>query len=179
MRNRSTIEVICMDCSISYQKRIDGLKNWSGMCRNCANRKAASSDKKKVPMPKCKNCNKESRDIKSSGFCKKCFKRPKEEHYKWKTDRTTLSKKQERNDVAYKEWRRLVWERDSYKCQLSDKTCLGKIEAHHIILWSKSIELRYKISNGITLCHKHHPRRKQEEEDMIPILKDIIYNKKS
>jgi len=97
-----------------------------------------------------------------------------EKHWRWIEDRTKLSKKQERNDMAYKEWRRLVWTRDNFKCKMHNKNCLGKIEAHHILRWSKYLELRYDVNNGITLCKFHHPRKKIDEENLIPIFNELL-----
>ena len=67
----------------------------------------------------------------------------------------------------YSEWRKLVFERDEYKCQ--NKKCGAKsgngkkiyIEAHHIKEWSKYPELRFVVSNGITLCKKCHNKTKK------------------
>ncbi len=60
-------------------------------------------------------------------------------------------------DYQYIEWRKKVFERDSYTCQI----CLikgGYLEAHHIKSWKNYPELRYVIKNGITThkgeCHQ-------------------------
>ena len=58
-----------------------------------------------------------------------------------------------RNDSAYHEWRKKVYERDFFKCKLSSDECNGKISAHHILGWTLFPEHRYNIENGITLCH--------------------------
>lgn len=53
-------------------------------------------------------------------------------------------------------WRRRVFERDKYICQKCgyDK---GKIlRAHHIASWAGFPDLRYELSNGITLCDPCH-----------------------
>ena len=97
-----------------------------------------------------------------------------ESHYKWKVDRTQLARKQERNDGAYKEWRRQVWVRDGYKCKISNLDCAGRIEAHHILGWTKYPELRYVINNGITLCHFHHPRKKEDEKSLSPYFQRLV-----
>jgi len=54
----------------------------------------------------------------------------------------------------YREWRRRVFERDGYKCRV----CFagGKLNAHHIRPYGKFPELRFDISNGITLCEPCH-----------------------
>jgi Zn-dependent M32 family carboxypeptidase len=55
----------------------------------------------------------------------------------------------------YKEWRRAVFERDTYICQICLKPS-HYLEAHHIKLWAMYPKLRYKADNGITLCKKCH-----------------------
>lgn len=57
--------------------------------------------------------------------------------------------------AEYKEWRRLVFVRDDFTCQIcQDK---GKrLHAHHIEQWSKNAELRYEVNNGLTLCVECH-----------------------
>ncbi len=101
-----------------------------------------------------------------------------EKHWHYKKDRSTLAKKQERNDGAYIEWRKQVWTRDSYKCNIDNIDCCGKIEAHHILGWAEYPELRYDIKNGITLCHYHHPRKREEEKRLSPFFQNIINNLK-
>jgi len=87
-----------------------------------------------------------------------------EKNHNWISDRTKLAKRQERNDMAYKEWRRQVWLRDNFTCKIANPDCAGRIEAHHILGWSSHPELRYQPNNGITLCHFHHPRRREDEK---------------
>jgi hypothetical protein len=93
--------------------------------------------------------------------------------YNWIEDRTQLAKQQERNDAAYKEWRRQVWLRDDFKCRIADSNCEGRIEAHHILPWSAFPELRYQITNGITLCRHHHPRRRADVMEMAPLFQGL------
>ena len=61
----------------------------------------------------------------------------------------------DRNSKEYKEWRKAVFERDKYTCQLC-KAKGVKLNAHHKKPWSKFPQLRYDPENGITLCEKCH-----------------------
>ena len=97
-----------------------------------------------------------------------------ENHPRWIKDRTQLAKRQERNDVAYQDWRKNVWIRDKFRCRMNDYKCSGKIIAHHILGWSKFPELRYEVNNGITLCHFHHPHKRNDEMKLSPYFQDLV-----
>lgn len=66
----------------------------------------------------------------------------------------------QRNHFSYKDWRKLVFERDKYTCIDCGKIG-GQIHSHHIKSFSKHPELRTDVSNGKTLCvechNKYHP----------------------
>lgn len=100
-----------------------------------------------------------------------------EKNSRYKIDRSELSKKEDKRTYAYADWRNQVYKRDNWKCRLTSSECCGRIEAHHIFNWADYPELRYIISNGITLCHFHHPYKWSEEERMIPIFQEIICKK--
>lgn len=101
-------------------------------------------------------------------------KRPRgKDNKRWIKDRTKLKTKGERRSSAYKNWRKEVWTRDGYICRLKNPDCNGKIEAHHILSFTKYPELRYVVKNGITLCKYHHPRKRKDEEEMIPIFQNM------
>ena len=55
----------------------------------------------------------------------------------------------------YKEWRTEVFRRDEYKC-----VCCGvnsnTLEAHHILPYASNEDIRTDVSNGVTMCRKHH-----------------------
>lgn len=60
-----------------------------------------------------------------------------------------------RNNTYYKEWVRKVFTRDNYTCQCCGNRG-GNLNAHHLYNFSTHKELRYEITNGITLCEKCH-----------------------
>ena len=61
-----------------------------------------------------------------------------------------------------KEWRLAVFKRDNWTCvrcgAKSKKNNPVRIEAHHIKPFAKYHELRFILSNGITLCKKCHDK---------------------
>ena len=92
----------------------------------------------------------------------------------WKGGSEFWKKDNKRNDPAYQAWRMKVWMRDNFKCRIVNDDCEGRIEAHHILGWTKFVELRYEINNGITLCHAHHPRKRAEEKRLIPVFQGMV-----
>lgn len=77
-----------------------------------------------------------------------------ESHWNWKGGITPQNQK-ERSSQAYAEWRKAVFERDNFTCQICGQVG-GGLNAHHIEPWSTNVNLRYQIDNGITLCKKCH-----------------------
>lgn len=97
-----------------------------------------------------------------------------ENHPRWYKDRTKVKRKDQRNDPAYKVWRKAVWSRDNFVCQLKDGNCAGKIISHHILPWRSHADARYDVKNGITLCHYHHPRKVVDEKRLEPIFLELV-----
>lgn len=93
---------------------------------------------------------------------------------RWVSDRTKLVKSNRRGNSMYREWRMSIYRRDNFKCRMANPDCCGRIEAHHILGWTKYPELRYEINNGITLCHYHHPRKKADEIKLSPYFQNLV-----
>lgn len=64
-----------------------------------------------------------------------------------------------------KKWRKQVFERDNYKCQLCGKCSDGDLQAHHIIPLREAPNLVLDVGNGITLCESCHIHRVNNHED--------------
>lgn len=77
----------------------------------------------------------------------------------------TLAKQKERHSVQAVQWRKEVFTRDNFTCQICGKVG-GNLNAHHIKKWADYPELRYEVNNGITLCercHRNVHRKKVEQ----------------
>ena len=61
-----------------------------------------------------------------------------------------------RGSAKYITFRKAVLRRDKYTC----RKCKSKkfLEVHHIKPWAKFKKLRFKVSNGITLCRSCHAK---------------------
>lgn len=62
-----------------------------------------------------------------------------------------------RRCAEYKAWRKSVFERDDYTCQLCGVRG-AKINAHHKKRYATHPNLRYELENGITLCVPCHKK---------------------
>ena len=79
-----------------------------------------------------------------------------ENHWNWKGG-TSKERERIKQSSEYKEWRRLVFERDQYTCQHCGAR--GKtLNAHHVLPFSENKSERFSVSNGITLCVECHKK---------------------
>lgn len=60
-----------------------------------------------------------------------------------------------RNLVEVREWRKSIWDRDNYTCDLCGDRG-GSIVAHHLNCWASYKDQRYNVNNGVTLCKSCH-----------------------
>jgi hypothetical protein len=70
--------------------------------------------------------------------------------------------RQIRTSPQYAVWRKSVFERDGYKCQVCEEVG-GELHAHHIREFSKHKELRFNINNGVTLCKECHKLKHKKQ----------------
>lgn len=70
-----------------------------------------------------------------------------------------------RTNIAYKAWKLSVLQKDGFKCVECDVEqgrvcpCCGSktiLHAHHVVPFSEAPELRYEVSNGVSLCGQCH-----------------------
>lgn len=150
----------CKVCKKIYE-------HWAGRESKYCSRECWSKRNPEI-LNQCLYCGKDFWDYKSNDkkyCCKKCYSFHQRELQKgsnsvfWKGGKTKLSKLA-RTRTVYLEWRNKVFERDSYTCQKCKiKSGCGHrvfLHAHHIKEFSLHTELRYEISNGITLCKNCH-----------------------
>ena len=90
--------------------------------------------------------------------CEKCARKYGKDSPSWNhsiTDEERKLSKERRHQTGYQIWRKTVYERDNYTCQITGQHG-GKICAHHLESWSSNKELRMELSNGITISESLH-----------------------
>ena len=97
-----------------------------------------------------------------------------ENSHRWIADRSQLKVAEDRRTTAYVVWRKLVKDRDGWRCRMASEVCMGDLTAHHILPWRLHPELRYEINNGIALCRYHHPVKYKDEQSMAQHFTELI-----
>lgn len=180
--NKPTKSPYCLSCRHS----IRASKSRGGhMCQSCGKKFAGEKHHRicqdcmniKIACPQCKN---EMSKYRVSGKQRKYCSMPCVVHSMtfdklsersrkrnvtlWSGyERKTSANKAARKTRQYKEWREAVYKRDNYTCQeCGAKSGNGKtivLHPHHIQPFATFPELRYEVSNGITLCDVCHRKR--------------------
>lgn len=144
------------------------------------NRNLESNNHKRIYIEKiCGYCNKEFKSSKTHSIfcCSDCnyeyskfnpFRIDRsglkgKNHPNWIKDRTKLKtpkKETLRKSTKFKEWRKKIFDRDNYSCQIChDRGKKGhwiEIHSHHIKSFADFPKDRFNIDNGITLCKSCH-----------------------
>lgn len=159
----ATVEVECVDCGKRWGKRVKSLNDWQGHCGSCATKLSAQT-----PGMSEAKAERARRQLEAWGGRIPNSKpwgvgRPIAGHHhpRWKGGVTEESQR-ERSSARSVEWRRAVFARDDYTCQECGQRGY-KLNAHHIKGWADYPNLRFELSNGVTLCKSCHERIHAEE----------------
>lgn len=79
-----------------------------------------------------------------------------EKHPNWNPNLTDEDRLDTRKYNEYFEWRRLVFERDEYTCQVCRRAKGGNLTAHHLNGYHWDKKARTDVNNGVTLCEPCH-----------------------
>lgn len=95
-------------------------------------------------------------------------------HPNWKGNKDEM--KRIRGQIEMIDWRCSIFARDNFTCQWCGNRGI-KLNSHHIKTFKKHPELRFEITNGITLCVPCHNLTKGKEELYEKILTEKICKK--
>jgi len=115
---------------------------------------------------------KESRDIlrkamKSDEYINKCriaklgelngmYGISGEDNVLWNPNKTRLERQKDRKLLENARWRKEIFERDNYTCQLTGDRKGHYLVAHHLNSYNSNTEDRFNIDNGITILESIH-----------------------
>lgn len=150
--------------------------------KKCANIGISTTSPKRIK--NCAYCNKEfvyypyQIKNKNGRFCSRMcgYKyRIGENNPNWKGGNS----REKHNTRIYKRWTKKVFERDKYICQVCFKKC-SKLQADHIKPWATYPKLRYKLSNGRTVCIPCHKiiTKEQWKNKVFRIAKNTLAGQK-
>lgn len=80
---------------------------------------------------------------------------------RWDPNRTNEIRVKERKSFKNSRWRKLVFERDKYRCNKCDQVG-RRLVAHHLNSYDIHTNDRYLVGNGITLCEECHKEFHQQ-----------------
>lgn len=149
-QHKKQLSMACTTCGVVFYKPSTcSMKEWTQQRKFCSYscRRFTDDVKKRISLTK-------KRDVGTPRGAT---------HPNWKggvaTEQDTA-----RHSVAYKNWRDSVYRRDRWTCTDCGIHCQkGNIIAHHLITFADRIDLRYEISNGVTLCRPCHARVHKED----------------
>jgi 5-methylcytosine-specific restriction endonuclease McrA len=79
-----------------------------------------------------------------------------------------------RKSRSWKRWRTKVYQRDNYTCILCGRTgCL--VDPHHILPRRDFSKIRYRLSNGATLCRRCHRKTFRKEYEFVELIVEKLF----
>lgn len=162
-RIKSTLpkrKLTCVTCGVNFR--------WTAPKKFCL----GCSTRGKAIFTNCVICGISFRNRNKKKTCSaKCWQQLRsqnqigEKSHRWQGGKTTAAMIF-RNSVDYSIWRKSVYERDDFTCQLC-KSRGGKLAAHHILEFAERPDLALNIKNGVTLCWPCHTKIRWKEKNYI------------
>ena len=78
------------------------------------------------------------------------------DHHNWNPDLTAEERTKKRRKLQRINWRKNIFKRDNYTCQICGDDTGGNLVAHHIYSYMDYPKKRALLENGITLCENCH-----------------------
>lgn len=171
------MEKICLKCAKRFPKKVTcSKKEWttskycSHSCANSINSLGNKYSVGRIPWSKGRKFGKSHRNTRVIINCIYCHKPfeikkyrigqakycSKQCHNKDNLGLTSINYRLRRS-LEYEDWRKQVFERDLYTCQMCGEVG-GYLQAHHIKSFSEYPELRLSLDNGCTLCIGCHKK---------------------
>lgn len=170
---RKQPDLICPICGRDFHRR--GKRKTQGKHAPCCSVRCKAFRQKGVPFTKmvkrgawinCLICGKGfyrypcQRRLHCSMKCRDknpetCANFRGEKHYNWKGGLSPINQAL-RSSPAARKWTMEVFRRDKFTCRSCGKK--RTLQSHHIYPWAEFHSLRFRASNGITLCKLCHSK---------------------
>ncbi len=93
------------------------------------------------------------------------------------SSKISFRKRKLRRTDIYKQWRKAVYSRDNFRCQVCGRK--GYLNAHHLKSFWKYKNIRHSVDNGLTLCYWCHSKfHKKYGKSDFPDIKKLIHEGK-
>lgn len=157
------VDVTCIDCGVTWAKRVDSMKSWQGRCHSCAGTEVLSDPAIREMLAEKARIQIAEWGGRIPNSLRWGIEKPirGEDHPNWKGG-VTAANRLERATAESAAWSKAVKERDKFTCQECDQIG-GKLHSHHIKPWADYPDLRLELSNGVTLCKECHQLLHAEE----------------
>ncbi len=164
---RKRVILTCQECGKQFERQ-----QWNSNAKYCSYNCKSKSQASDIISVICSYCSKpflrKSHKLKDNNFCSctcaSLFNKGSN-HYEWKEN---LHDKNEKSTL--KQWSVIIKQRDSYTCQKCGNQEKEFLQSHHIKSRSKFPELRFEISNGITLCSNCHAIEHKDDHRAVRLI---------
>lgn len=137
----------CQVCGKQFRRRFGTSPDLT--CSRVCGGKLASKGRQRATL-RCENCGKKFQSASGHTKARFCSRECK----CLASRKNTVDKK--RTSAEYRKWSKAVYTRDNYTCQHCGST--ENIQAHHVKAWKDHPDLRYDVSNGVTVCTDCHKK---------------------
>jgi hypothetical protein len=177
VRPENYLTRLCQKCGESFTvHKCHVERGYGKYCSMSCARSGSPTRKRKPHVAECATCGarfdrhicEAARRKGGKNFCSSlCWYsfNQRDNHYLW------AGGQHDRMNPEGVKWRKAVLKRDRYHCRICHAT--RRLEAHHILPFGTNPEIRWEVSNGLTLCHDCHVKFRHRELEYAEALKII------
>lgn len=135
----------------STDLKIQSNKKVIAVCESCKKERVlAFQDYREL----CKSCARNG--TKRPDLAKRNRKNIRDKSPVWNPNLTVEDREIGRRYPEYYEWRKNIYIRDDFTCQICGDNSGGILNAHHLEGYANNPDLRITLENGVTLCKSCH-----------------------
>lgn len=160
-----SVFIKCDNCDVEFKIYVTWLNR--PRTSNCCSRKCAAELKQKKKAIICETCGVsfvgKSHQSERKYCSRRCFQISKSGENSHFFIRDKKPDVRLLGDSNLKRWKKLVKERDGFRCVKCGEDEARMLQAHHIVPVSENKELIFDVDNGITLCLNCHAEEHRDD----------------